>query len=215
MLDVHPPTEPVHSWRDFLLHLLTITIGLLIALSLEGCVEWKHHRNQVHEAEASLQIEIEANARKLQGALQEVESEQKLLAEDVGILRRIIANPKVQNQDWPGINFRLPTFDRVSWETVKSTGALSYMPYASAHVYADIYDQQDDVYQAELQAARDAILSYAPFVNMEHEPSRITADDAVLVKKRMETFQAQLIMVKSMIVELDSKYQKFLRARPE
>jgi hypothetical protein len=31
----------------------------------------------------------------------------------------------------------------------------------------------------------------------------------------METFQAQLIMVKSMIVELDSKYQKFLRARPE
>lgn len=215
MLDVHPPTEPVHSWRDFLLHLLTITIGLLIALSLEGCVEWKHHRNQVHEAEASLQIEIEANARKLQGALQEVESEQKLLAEDVVILRRIIANPKVANQDWPGINFRLPTFDRVSWETVKSTGSLSYMPYARAHAYADIYDQQDDVYQSELQAARDAILTYAPFVNMERVPSRITAADAALVKKRMETFQAQLIMVKSMILELDSKYKKFLAARPE
>jgi len=215
VLDVHPPHEPVHGWRDFFIHLATITIGLLIALSLEGCVEWRHHRHQVHEAEASLQIEIEANARKLQGALRDVESEQKLLAKDAAILSRIIANPKVSNQNWPGIDFRLPTFDRVSWETVKSTGSLSYMPYARAHVYADIYDQQDDVYQAELQAARDAILSYAPFVNMEHVPSRITADDAVLVKKRMETLQAQLIMVKSMIVELDGKYEKFLRARPE
>lgn len=31
MLDVHPPHELVHGIRDFLLHLLTITVGLLIA----------------------------------------------------------------------------------------------------------------------------------------------------------------------------------------
>ena len=45
MLDVHPPHEKVHGFKDFLLHILTITIGLLIALSLEGCVEWRHHRH--------------------------------------------------------------------------------------------------------------------------------------------------------------------------
>ena len=214
MLDVHPPTEPVHGWRDFLIHLATITIGLLIALSLEGCVEWKHHRNQVHEAEAGLQIEIEANARKLQGALRDVEREQKLLAEDVVILRKIIANPKAPNQDALKIDFRLPTFDRVSWETAKSTGALAYMPYASAHEYSDIYEQQEGVYQAELQAARDAILSYAPRLNMADAPSRITVDDAVLIKERTETLQAQLIMVKSMIEDLDGRYKKFLGAHP-
>ena len=214
MLDVHPPTEPVHGWRDFFIHIATITIGLLIALSMEGCVEWKHHRNQVREVESSLQIEIEANARKLKEALQDVKSEQELLAEDVVILRKIIANPKVSNQDAPKINFRLPTFDGVSWQTAKSTGALSYMPYERVHEYSDIYEQQDDVYQAELQAARDAMLSYAPFVNMDHIPSRITADDAVLAKERIETFQAQLIMVKSMIENLDGKYKKFLAAHP-
>ena len=47
MLDVHPPHEKVHGFKDFLLHILTITIGLLIALSLEGCVEWRHHRHLV------------------------------------------------------------------------------------------------------------------------------------------------------------------------
>jgi hypothetical protein len=40
MLDVHSPHEPIIGWKDFLLHLFTITIGLLIALSLEGTVEW-------------------------------------------------------------------------------------------------------------------------------------------------------------------------------
>jgi hypothetical protein len=35
VIEVHPPEEPLHGWRDFLIHLATITIGLLIALSLE------------------------------------------------------------------------------------------------------------------------------------------------------------------------------------
>ncbi len=39
MLDVHPPHQPVHGWRDFLIHLLTITVGLLIALGLEAVAE--------------------------------------------------------------------------------------------------------------------------------------------------------------------------------
>ena len=63
MLDVHSPHEPIIGWKDFLLHLFTITIGLLIALSLEGMVEWFHHRHLVHEAEASLYREIDGNAK--------------------------------------------------------------------------------------------------------------------------------------------------------
>jgi hypothetical protein len=36
MLDVHAPHETVHSWRDSITHIATITIGLLIALGLEA-----------------------------------------------------------------------------------------------------------------------------------------------------------------------------------
>jgi hypothetical protein len=38
--DIHPPHQAAHSWRDIFIHLATITVGLFIALSLEGCVEW-------------------------------------------------------------------------------------------------------------------------------------------------------------------------------
>jgi hypothetical protein len=41
-MEVHPPHAPLHSWKDFWIHLGTITIGLLIAISLEQSVEALH-----------------------------------------------------------------------------------------------------------------------------------------------------------------------------
>jgi len=46
MLEVHAPHETIHSWKDFFIHIATITIGLLIAISLEQAVEYVHHRRQ-------------------------------------------------------------------------------------------------------------------------------------------------------------------------
>lgn len=215
MLDVHSPTEPVHGWRDFFIHLVTITIGLGIALSLEGCVEWRHHRSLVHEAETSLQIEIAANAREVQKALDNVREEQKVLTQDVVMLRKIIANPKTPNQETPVIKFTLPSFDEVSWETAKSTGALSYMPYEQAHAYSELYNQQNDVSVAEQQATRDAVLCVAPFVNLEQVAPKLSAEDAPSVKQRIEILQAQLYVVESQTRDLDEKYKKFLAAHPE
>src|SRR5580698_5905014 len=95
VIDVHPPSEPIHGWRDFFIHLSTITIGLLIALSLEGCVEWQHHRHLVHEAEASLHNEIEQNSRDLHESIDLLHKQQQALVQDVAILRYIIENKKV------------------------------------------------------------------------------------------------------------------------
>jgi hypothetical protein len=183
-------------------------------LSMEGCVEWRHHRSQVREAEASLQVEIEANAREVQKALNNVLEEQKVLRQDVVILRKIIANPRVPNQETPVIKFNIPTFDDVSWETAKSTGALSYMSYERAHEYSDIYNQQNGVDVAEQEATRDAVLSVAPFVNLEEVAPKLTAEDAPMVKQRIEVLQAQLYVVESLTKDLDKKYKKFLAAHP-
>ena len=59
MLDVHPPHTTPHSWRDFFIHIATITVGLLIALSLEQTVLAFHHREQRHQLEHDLRAEAE------------------------------------------------------------------------------------------------------------------------------------------------------------
>ncbi len=49
------------------------------------------------------------------------------------------------------INFRIRTFDSVSWKTAQSTGALSYMPYERAQEYSNLYGAQNEIDVAEHQ----------------------------------------------------------------
>jgi hypothetical protein len=212
VIDVHPPHEPIHGWRDFLLHLLTITIGLLIALSLEGCVEWQHHRHLVHEAEASLHTEIESNAKGLPDTLTALHKNQADLKHDVEVLKYIIKNHKTPPNDNMSIGFGIRTFDDVSWKTAQSTTALSYMPYAQAQEYSDIYSTQNELNDAERQAARDAIISLAPFINTADNDPDPTEGQANDIKQKIEILQGQLTLVDSLMNSLDRDYKKFLAA---
>jgi len=54
MLEVHPPHKAFAGIREFLLHLLTITVGLLIAVGIERIVEWRHHEHPVEQARVTL-----------------------------------------------------------------------------------------------------------------------------------------------------------------
>jgi hypothetical protein len=65
-MDVHAPHEPLHTWRDFWIHLGTITIGLLIAIWLEEGVEALHHLHQRHQLEEDLRAEGERNVAMIQ-----------------------------------------------------------------------------------------------------------------------------------------------------
>jgi hypothetical protein len=64
MLDVHAPHESVHTWRDFFIHIATITVGLFIAIGLEQTVEHFHHLHQRHQLEDNLRDELRTNLRR-------------------------------------------------------------------------------------------------------------------------------------------------------
>src|SRR6201995_2335043 len=85
--DIHPPEEAAHSWRDILIHLATITIGLFIALSLEGCVEWQHHRHLVHEARENIRSEMIDNQKELHDALDQIHKDQAQVKADIEALK--------------------------------------------------------------------------------------------------------------------------------
>jgi hypothetical protein len=59
MLDVHLPHHTPNTWRDFFIHIATITVGLLIALGLEQTVEFFHHRHEGAELRENLHRESE------------------------------------------------------------------------------------------------------------------------------------------------------------
>ena len=61
MLDVHVPHKTEHSWKDFIIHIATITVGLFIAIGLEQTVEYFHHLHQRHQLEEALRDELRTN----------------------------------------------------------------------------------------------------------------------------------------------------------
>ncbi len=214
MLDVHAPHEAVHGWRDFLLHLFTITIGLLIALSLEGLVEWQHHRHLVHEAEASLHAEIKANAASMGETAADIRTQQENLRHDVVVLKELIKTRHLPKDGHMEIAFHIGTFEGVSWRTAQATGALSYIPYSAAKEYSDIYNTQQELSLAEHEAARDAILSLAPFTNSSDSDPNPTREQAQDIIDHIGVLQGQLILVDSFVKGLDGEYKKFLSAHP-
>jgi hypothetical protein len=143
MLDVHAPHKPLHGVWEFVLHLFTISIGLLIATQIESCVERHHHVHQAEEARAALRTEIQTNLVELKKRQPELK---QLLAWNHSKnvqLRRMREQP--QNQKAPAaMDFTWNTihFQDAAWKTAQSTGALAYMPYQEAQQYSEIYHEQ-------------------------------------------------------------------------
>jgi hypothetical protein len=195
----------MHGFRDFALHLFTITVGLLIALSLEGCMEWQHHRYLVREAEAGLRVEIAKNSGNLASLRKEIEEQQKQLEGDLTVLSQMQAHPDAPHAKL-GLGFRWGSFDDVAWKTAQSTGAFTYMSYRDASTYSTIYAMQGEVFNAEKDAT-DEVLRAAALPSTTPDnwlPTPAQADD---LRTHIGLLQMRLMLLTSYVDGLDSIYK--------
>lgn len=139
-MDVHPPHSPIHSVKEFMIHLLAITIGLLIALGLESVVSWMHHRHQAREAREEIRQEIKLNRDMVGKDLDSIPGEMKYLD---GITAQLEAEKAGgEAKPMPDYNRYFPLFLNSAWQTANSTGTLRYMEYAQVKQYSAIYAEQ-------------------------------------------------------------------------
>ena len=143
-VDVHPPSQPIHSWRDFLVHLLTITIGLLIALALEAAVVSIHHQNVVREARSSLAQEIAGNHELYAKNLRELQQNRDQLTTDIEQLINLRDGKKLESPHL-GWGWGWNAYNESAWRTAQASGAVALMNSDSISTYSLIYYQQDYV----------------------------------------------------------------------
>src|ERR1700722_183731 len=89
MLEVHAPHQTVHTWKDFLVHIAAIAIGLLLALALERFAEYVHERRQLAEARRELAMEVRENQQKLALNVVEVSRIQQELDADLKVIQAL------------------------------------------------------------------------------------------------------------------------------
>ncbi len=171
-MDIHPPERPIHSIKDFLLQLMTITVGILIALSLEGVVQWSHHRTLVREAKTRLTQEIRDNRRDIDGFLKSVPALKATNDHVLGFISDVAAKKPLQTIQI-GSSYNVMSLSRTSWDTAQATGAMAYMDYGEAQKYATVYDTQ-----AKLAQIQDRLLNnYITAFVLPGDPDKATPSE--------------------------------------
>lgn len=159
-MDVHPPHGGIHGWRDFFIHLVVITLGLLIALGLEGIVEWRHNRHLLHTAEANLRAELQENQNTLAGDMRFLDAAQKQTQSDLSILQAFRGTNHISGE--LKFNWTWRSLTSAAWDTARNTGAVALMNYDSAERYSDIFSQQAVVGSQSQAFVRDIYRTAAP-----------------------------------------------------
>ena len=108
VIDVHAPHGGVHTWKDFWIHLGTITLGLLIAIGLEQSVEAMHRLHQRHQLEADLQAEGVENQALAEKDLRSMDDR---MATTAALLREVestLAGRRKMDAPFPASSFTPP-----------------------------------------------------------------------------------------------------------
>jgi hypothetical protein len=158
MLDVHPPHHSDSTWRDFFIHMITIVLGLLIAIGLEQSVEALHHLHQRHELEAQLLDEAHLNADIIEANFKADEMEMAWLLGLQQDVRAMIASGgktrfayRRHPETSPGNPVAFLRYRTAVWDTAKQNATLALLPPPVAGVYTGSYGQEELATEARLR----------------------------------------------------------------
>jgi hypothetical protein len=131
MLDVHPAHHAASTWKEFFIHIATIVLGLLIAVSLEQTVEYIHHRHQVAETREALRIERRININHFAMETEEFYRFVPKLETDLAIFQYLKVHPHAPKEQWPGSlsgYHMMSRYTDAAWKTAQLDNVLVLMP---------------------------------------------------------------------------------------
>ena len=209
-MEVHPPHSPLHTWRDFFIHIATITIGLLIAIGLEQSVELLHHRHIVHQARENIRHEIEANNKNARANIDHLQENADRMKANLVKAREFRDRPGVPIQGEMHFTFSWEGFSDSAWRSARDSGALTYMPIAEVQRYDDAYEEQQIVDKEAVDIFTHQSELAAPLI-MEPDASGLSREEAQTLMHDCAVTQMRLVTVRELTQELAELYTKTLK----
>lgn len=201
----------MESIRDFLLHIFTITIGLLIALGLEGCVERIHQHHLRDEADSNIQQEIRHNEAELKTTLDAATLEQKSLIE---VLKFLQAKSEGKSYPIEGISlgFTSGTVSDANWRTATATGALSFMEYKRVEDFAAAYQVQEMFLRLSDQTL-DEFLELQSYVQYGFDADKVSPDTAKAAMSDVRRTLSHVVAMQQVGAGLNHAYEEALAGK--
>jgi hypothetical protein len=187
MIDIHVP-QATHTWKGFWIHLGTITIGLLIAISLEQSVEQLHHLHQRHQLEEDLRAEAAKNIATLDHNYHNLDNYMAWasgLRDTVNAMHASGGKIKLPYPPRPDPAQTITTMPSSSaWTTAQASALVDLLPREEAKMYDRVYYElkqysdvqairQDQINEETFFLARFGPVTLAP---LKPDLSRMSVD---------------------------------------
>jgi hypothetical protein len=137
-VDIHKP-KPAHSIPEFLSEIGTITVGILIALSLEAALEAYRGHELVEHAKADLIYELQGNRDALASTVNQERAVMVALDNLAQYGRRRLKGEKVAAPKDLVLVMNFRPMNTAAWDSTVATQALVHMPYAEAQAVSRAY----------------------------------------------------------------------------
>lgn len=213
-MEVHAPDHPVLTFKQFLLHILIVTIGIIIAVSLEGAREWWHQRELVHHTRLNLRRELESNQKSV-----------KMVLDAIGPARTRFETAIEAVDDVPGHTSQVASLfspvggglmngvsfawlNTASYKTAQVTGAFGLMEYDEAFKYSDIYDLQEQYMPTQDAAQREMTAAYMLGAGLL---TKVSPTEAADVERQLRLGFAAMLTMESQAKRLTELYERALR----
>lgn len=206
-MEIHPPHAPAHSIKDFLIQLLTITTGVLIALSIEGLTEWNHHRLLVREAKETIAREIADNKRALDRHFSDWDESVKGIETSLKLANDLLATKKSDIHEIE-LSFHLSSLSDASWRTAERTGALAYMDYSDVQDYAKLYGHQE-LYASQQRRVMDRTVSALGLLS-DDDPHKAPPEDIARFRLDLMGLRGELLADRQLGDSLAKAYEEAL-----
>jgi hypothetical protein len=190
--------------------LFTITIGLLIALALEGCAERIHQHHLRDEADRKLQQEIRDNVADLSKVQNAAATERQSLTEIIKFLQARREN-KAYDLKVVTFNFTASTLSDASWRTATATGALSFMEYTRVQQFASVYGEQELFTRLELETL-DNYLQLSSHI-FGFDSKTLSSEEAKAALPDVKNTLSHLTAMNGIATNLQLDYQRALEGK--
>lgn len=215
-MEIHAPDKPILTIKEAVVHLSIVTAGILIALSLEGLVEWRHHRSLVAEARANLTSEITANRKRADELLRELPEMRQRLQHGLDVLKTVTARDAdaaaaLFRLDKGGIvySYDLAELRVASRTTAEVTGAFGLMDYGEVREYAGVYDRQNLFDRTQEEAWKSALSAFS--LGQSFDFATATREDIENIRRQLRLAIGNLLLEEQVAAALIKAYDRALK----
>lgn len=135
----HHAGHPFGSLRDFVFHILTISLGLGLALAGEAAVEYYNLRELANETREYFRAELEDNRKAVE---QHVKASAEMEAALTKALALVDTDAPASKKIMVAAPHEFLDLNTGSWDPAVATGALNYVTLAEVRTYSQIHLNQ-------------------------------------------------------------------------